>query len=119
MQTKKLGSQGLQASALGLGCMGMSEFYGETNDAESIKTLQRAIELGVTFWDTSDAYGPHTNEVLVGKALKGQRARITLATKFGIVRDPNDPTARGFNGSPAYVKKSCEASLLWQGVATT
>jgi aryl-alcohol dehydrogenase-like predicted oxidoreductase len=118
MQIKKLGSQGLQASQLGLGCMGMSEFYGETNDAESIKTLHRAIELGVTFWDTSDAYGPHTNEVLVGKALKGQREKITLATKFGILRDPNDPTVRGFNGSPAYVKAACEASLQRLGIDT-
>jgi len=111
MKVKKLGSQRLTASQLGLGCMGMSEFYGETNDNESIKTLHRAIELGVTFWDTADAYGPHTNEVLVGKAMKGKRDKITLATKFGIVRDPNNPQARGFSGKPEYVRKSCEASL--------
>jgi len=111
MKVNKLGSQGLTASQLGLGCMGMSEFYGETNDSQSIKTLHRAIELGVTFWDTADAYGPHTNEVLVGKALKGRREKITLATKFGIVRDPNNPQARGLSGKPDYVKKSCEASL--------
>jgi len=111
MKVKKLGSQGLTASQLGLGCMGMSEFYGETNDNESLKTLHRAIELGVTFWDTADAYGPHTNEVLVGKALKGRREKITLATKFGIVRDPDNPQARGLSGKPDYVKKSCEASL--------
>ena len=111
METRKLGSQGLTASQLGLGCMGMSEFYGATNDAESIKTLHRAYELGVTFWDTADAYGPHLNEELVGKALKGIRKNITLATKFGIIRDPSNPTLRGFNGKPEYVKSSCEASL--------
>lgn len=111
MNTKPLGSQGLTASALGLGCMGMSEFYGAANDEESLKTLHRAVELGITFWDTADAYGPHTNEVLVGKALKGIRDKITLATKFGIVRDPANPQSRGLNGSAPYVKASCEASL--------
>lgn len=111
MQIKKLGSQGLRASEIGLGCMGMSEFYGERNDAESIKTLHRAIELGITFWDTSDIYGPHHNEELVGKALRGNREKITLATKFGILRDPSDPTKRGFNGKPEYVRQSCESSL--------
>lgn len=111
MNTKPLGSQGLSASALGLGCMGMSEFYGAANDEESLKTLHRAVELGITFWDTADAYGPHTNEVLVGKALKGIRDKITLATKFGIVRDPANPQSRGLNGSAQYVKASCEASL--------
>ena len=111
METKKLGSQGLLASQLGLGCMGMSDFYGGRNDEESLKTLHRAYELGITFWDTADAYGPHTNEVLVGKALKGKRDTITLATKFGIVRDPSDPMKRGISGKPDYVKTSCEASL--------
>src|ERR1700712_715263 len=111
METRKLGSQGLTASQLGLGCMGMSEFYGEKNDEESLKTLHRAYELGITFWDTADAYGPHLNEVLVGKALKGKRDAITLATKFGIVRDPSDPMKRGISGKPDYVKASCEASL--------
>jgi aryl-alcohol dehydrogenase-like predicted oxidoreductase len=111
MQTKNLGSQGLTASAIGLGCMGMSEFYGARNDEESIRTLHHALDIGVTFWDTADAYGPHTNEELVGKALKGNRQKITLATKFGIVRDPGNPMARGFNGSPAYLKSACEASL--------
>jgi aryl-alcohol dehydrogenase-like predicted oxidoreductase len=111
MQTKKLGTQGLTASAIGLGCMGMSEFYGVRNDEESIKTLQHAIDIGVGFWDTADAYGPHTNEELIGKALKGNREKITLATKFGLVRDPSNPQARGFNGAPAYVKTACEASL--------
>jgi len=111
MRIKALGAQGLQASELGLGCMGMSEFYGPSNDEESLKTLDRALELGISFWDTADAYGPHLNEVLVGKALKGRRARVTLATKFGIVRDPANPTKRGFDGSAAYTRSSCEASL--------
>ena len=111
MKVKALGSQGLQTSELGLGCMGMSEFYGPGNDEESLKTLDRALELGIRFWDTSDAYGPHTNEVLVGKSMKGRRDKITLATKFGIVRDPKDPAKRGFDGSPAYTRSACEASL--------
>lgn len=111
MKIKSLGTQGLTASEMGLGCMGMSEFYGEKNDAESIKTIQRAYELGVTFFDTADIYGPFTNEILVGKAIAPFRKNITLATKFGIVRDPDDPKARGQNGKPEYVKKSCEASL--------
>lgn len=111
MQTKKLGAQGLHASVIGLGCMGMSEFYGARNDEESLKTLQHAIDIGVTFWDTADIYGPFTNEELVGKALKENRSKITLATKFGIVRDPSNPQSRGFNGSAAYVKSACEASL--------
>jgi aryl-alcohol dehydrogenase-like predicted oxidoreductase len=111
MQTKPLGSQGLQTSQLGLGCMGMSEFYGKHNDDESIQVIHRAYELGITFFDTADVYGPHTNEILVGKAIKDFRKNTTLATKFGIVRDPNDPTKRGFNGKPDYVQASCEASL--------
>jgi aryl-alcohol dehydrogenase-like predicted oxidoreductase len=111
MLVKKLGSQGILASQLGLGCMGMSEFYGARNDEESLKVLSRALELEITFWDTSDAYGPYLNEELVGKAIQSQRKKITLATKFGIVRDPSDPIKRGFNGKPDYVKKSCEASL--------
>jgi aryl-alcohol dehydrogenase-like predicted oxidoreductase len=111
MKIKSLGSQGLTASKLGLGCMGMSEFYGPTNDEESIKTIHRAFELGINFLDTADAYGPFKNEILVGKAIKGYRDKVTLATKFGIVRDPSDPLKRGFNGKPEYVKKSCEASL--------
>ena len=111
METKPLGSQGLYASELGLGCMGMSDFYGERNDADSLKTLARAAEIGVTFWDTSDMYGPFHNEELIGKALTGIRDRITLATKFGIVRDPANPQVRGFNGRPEYVKSACEASL--------
>lgn len=111
MQIRKLGSQGLTASQLGLGCMGMSEFYGTRNDEESIKTLHRAFELGVNFWDTADMYGPFINEELIGKALKGIRKQITLATKFGILRDPDNPTKRGLSGKPAYVKSSCEGSL--------
>src|SRR4051812_23351172 len=111
MKIKPLGSQGLTASELGLGCMGMSEFYGKTDDEEPIKTIHRAFELGITFLDTADAYGPHKNEILVGKAIKGHRKKITVATKFGIVRDPGDPHTRGFNGKPEYVKSSCEASL--------
>ncbi len=111
MKTKQLGSQGLTASELGLGCMGMSDFYGDRNDEESLKTLHRAIELGVHFWDTADMYGPYKNEELVAKALKGNRDKITLATKFGIVRDPSNPTARGVNGTPEYVQSACEASL--------
>lgn len=111
MKIKALGTQGLTASEMGLGCMGMSEFYGDRNDEASIKTIQRAYELGVTFFDTADIYGPFTNEILVGKAVEPFRKNITLATKFGIVRDPADPKARGQNGKPEYVKKSCEASL--------
>ncbi len=111
MQIKKLGSQGITASEIGLGCMGMSEFYGSRNDEESIKTLYHAIELGMTFWDTADMYGPYHNEELVGKALKGNRDKVTLATKFGIVRDPANPQLRGVNGKPDYVKKSIEGSL--------
>jgi aryl-alcohol dehydrogenase-like predicted oxidoreductase len=116
MKIKKLGSQGITASALGLGCMGMSEFYGTRDDDESIKTLHRAIELGVTFWDTADMYGPYHNEELIGKALKGKREQVTLATKFGIMRDGSDPTKRGINGKPEYVKSACEASLKRLGI---
>ena len=111
MKQNKLGSQELTASQLGLGCMGMSEFYGTINDEESIKTLHRAFELGINFWDTADAYGPYLNEVLVGKALSGIRNEITLATKFGILRDPANPQLRGLSGKPAYVQSACEASL--------
>jgi aryl-alcohol dehydrogenase-like predicted oxidoreductase len=116
MKIKKLGSQGLYASELGLGCMGMSDFYGSFNDEESIKVIHRSIELGVSFLDTADAYGPYKNEELVGKAIKGKRDKITIATKFGIVRDVNDPTKRGFNGKAEYVKSSCEGSLKRLGV---
>ena len=111
MKIRALGSQGLTASQMGLGCMGMSEFYGSTNDAESIQTLHRALDLGISFWDTADAYGPYKNEILLGGVLKDIRKKITLATKFGIVRDPSNPLKRGINGRPEYVRSSCEASL--------
>jgi aryl-alcohol dehydrogenase-like predicted oxidoreductase len=100
MEKRKLGSQGLIASQLGLGCMGMSEFYGVQNDEESIKTLHQSLELGINFWDTADAYGPYKNEELVGTALKGKRQQVTLATKFGIVRSLENPAARSINGKP-------------------
>ena len=116
MNIRKVGSHGLLASQLGLGCMGMSDFYGAFDDNESIKVIHRALDLGITFLDTADMYGPYKNETLVGKAIKGNRDKITLATKFGIVRDPNDPTRRGFNGKPEYVKSSCDGSLARLGV---
>jgi aryl-alcohol dehydrogenase-like predicted oxidoreductase len=111
MQTRTLGLKGPTVSALGLGCMGMSEFYGAGDDDESIATIHRALELGVNFLDTSDVYGPHTNEVLVGRAIADRRDQVVLATKFGIVRDPDNPRSRGVDGSPAYVKQAAEASL--------
>jgi len=111
MKIKPLGSEGLTASELGLGCMGMSEFYGERNDAESTKTIHKAFEAGITFFDTADMYGPYINEELVGKAIKDFRRNITLATKFGIVRDAANPDVRSINGKPEYVKNSCEGSL--------
>ncbi|MGN6093622.1 MAG: aldo/keto reductase [Luteibacter jiangsuensis] len=111
MITRKLGKHGPEVSILGLGCMGMSEFYGAGDEKESVATLERALELGITFWDTSDAYGPHTNEELLGRTLQGRRDQVFLATKFGIVRDPNDPMKRGISGRPEYVRESVEGSL--------
>jgi aryl-alcohol dehydrogenase-like predicted oxidoreductase len=118
MKTRRLGLHGPTVSAIGLGCMGMSEFYGAHDDHESLDTIDRALELGIDFLDTSDVYGPHTNEVLVGKALKGRRNRFFVATKFGILRDPNDPTKRGVDGSPTYLRKSVEGSLQRLGIDT-
>src|SRR5881398_533227 len=110
MQQRRLGRQGPMVSALGLGCMGMSEFYGPADEGESIATIHRALDLGINFLDTADVYGPHTNERLVGQAIAGRRGSVVLATKFGIVRG-SDPQARGVNGRPEYVRASCEGSL--------
>ena len=115
MQQRRLGRQGLMVSALGLGCMGMSEFYGPADEGESIATIHRALDLGINFLDTADVYGPYTNEQLVGQAIAGRRDSVVLATKFGIVRG-SDPQARGVNGRPEYVRASCEGSLKRLGV---
>jgi aryl-alcohol dehydrogenase-like predicted oxidoreductase len=115
IEQRRLGRGGPLVSALGLGCMGMSEFYGASDDVESLRTIDRALELGITFLDTADIYGSGTNEELVGKAIAGRRERVFLATKFGIVRSA-DPASRGFDGSRAYVRRSIEASLRRLGV---
>jgi aryl-alcohol dehydrogenase-like predicted oxidoreductase len=117
MQQRKLGDQGLAVSAIGLGCMGMSEFYGQRDEQESIATIHRSLEVGINFFDTSDIYGPFTNEILVGKALRPHRDEAIIATKFGIVRDA-DGTRRGISGRPEYVRQACDASLQRLGIET-
>jgi aryl-alcohol dehydrogenase-like predicted oxidoreductase len=115
MQKRELGRSGLEVSAIGLGCMGMSDFYGAHDEAQSLETLGKAIDTGVTFWDTSDIYGPKTNEMLVGRALEGARDRVVLATKFGIMRDDAGEFV-GLNSKPEYVREACDASLKRLGV---
>ena len=116
MKKRKLGKQGLIVSEQGLGCMGMSEFYGATDEAESIATLNRALEIGINFFDTSDAYGPHKNEELLGKAFRTRRDSVIIATKFAIRRDPSNPTVRTIDGRPEYVREACEGSLKRLGI---
>ena len=118
MDVRTLGTHGPTVSAMGLGCMGMSEFYGTRDDEESVRTIHAALDAGIDFLDTADMYGPHTNELLVGKALAERRGQALVATKFGIVRDPADPSKRGVCGRPEYVRSSCEGSLKRLGVET-
>ena len=111
MDQRLLGKQGLIVSSLGLGCMGMSEFYGATDELQNIRTLERSLELGMNFWDTADMYGPYLNEELLGRFLRGRREEVVLATKFGFTRDLTTPGSRGLNASPEYVASACDASL--------
>jgi aryl-alcohol dehydrogenase-like predicted oxidoreductase len=116
LASRVLGTPGLEVSAIGLGCMGMSEFYGTSDENEAVETIHRALDLGVTLLDTADMYGPFTNEQLVGRAIAGRRDDVVLATKFGNVRDPDDPMKRRIDGSPEYVRQACDASLQRLGV---
>ncbi len=116
MNTRTLGPDGPEVSAIGLGCMGMSAFYGAADEGEALRTIARALDLGCNFLDTSDMYGPHTNERLVGRAIAGRREEVFLATKFGIKIEPGDPPRRSIDGSPAYVRAACEGSLERLGV---
>src|SRR3954452_17238338 len=115
MQTRKLGTQGLEVSAMGLGCMGMSEFYGSTDEGEALATIQRSLELGVAFLDTADMYGPFTNERLVARAIEGRRDEVAVATKFGNVRGENGERL-GIRGDADYVRQACDASLERLGI---